>query len=128
VTTVALTAFLVVHGLLHLAIWLPHPEPDPAKPAPFDPDHSSVLALARVRESTGRRLATALASATAGAYVVAGLLLAVGSDAVVPAAVLAAVLGLALKALYFHPWLSLGVLLDLGVLSAALVEWPVSLV
>jgi hypothetical protein len=46
----------------------------------------------------------------------------------VPLAVVAAGLGLVLKTLYFHPWLSLGVLLDLGVLSAALTQWPVSLV
>jgi hypothetical protein len=37
---------------------------------------------------------------------------------------IAAAVGLTLKALWFHPWLSLGIALDLGVLAAVLGGWP----
>ena len=39
----------------------------------------------------------------------------------------AAVLGLVLKGLFFHPWLTIGVLLDVFVLVAAATAWPVTL-
>ena len=42
-------------------------------------------------------------------------------------AVVAAIIALALKILFFNPWLSLGVLLDAAVLSSALWSWPFSL-
>ena len=53
--------------------------------------------------------------------------LALGSVWAVTLAVAAAIVGLALKVLYFNPWLTLGILLDAGVLSAALLSWPVGL-
>ena len=62
------------------------------------------------------------------AYLLAAVATALGASWAVATAVAAALLGLLLKGLYFHPWLSVGVLLDLGVLSAALLEWPVALV
>jgi hypothetical protein len=40
---------------------------------------------------------------------------------------LAASLGLIQKAVFFHPWLSIGVLIDLAVLADAVTGWPVSL-
>jgi hypothetical protein len=39
----------------------------------------------------------------------------------------AALTGLALKVLFFHPWLSLGVLFDAAVLVFAVGSWPVDL-
>jgi hypothetical protein len=40
----------------------------------------------------------------------------------------AAIVGLALKVLYFNPWLTVGIFLDAAVLSAAVLSWPVGLV
>ena len=60
-------------------------------------------------------------------YVVAGLAVALGSGWAVAMAAAAAIVGLALKVLYFNPWLTLGILLDAAVLSAALLSWPVGL-
>jgi hypothetical protein len=73
------------------------------------------------------RLARALAVATTAAYLLAAA--AVGGDATwaASAAITAAALGLALKALFFHPWLSVGVLLDVAVLMSALIGLPVAL-
>lgn len=127
-TTALVALFLVAHGLVHLAVWLPHPEPDPAKPAPFAPDHSGVLTMASVAPATAHRLAVVLAVGAAATFVAAGGAVAIGADWAVPMAVIACVLGLTLKLVYFNPWLLIGIALDLLVLAAALAQWPVSLV
>lgn len=127
-TTFLVVGFLALHGLLHLAVWLPKPAPDPAKPPPFEPDHSAVLTAVHVPVRSVHKLAIGLATAACAAYLLAAVVVAVGSSWAVGVAVVAALLGLVLKGLYFHPWLSVGVLLDLGVLTAALWEWPVALV
>lgn len=125
--TALLVVFLVAHGLVHLAVWWP-PEPEPAeKPPPFHPDHSALLTHTRAPATTTRQLSKVLAGVTAAAYVVAALGVATGAAWAAPAAVTAAAVGLVLKALYFHPWLSLGVVLDLLVLTSALAGWPVAL-
>lgn len=97
-----LAAFLVTHGLLHLAIWLPAP----SSTAPFDPRRSWAL------PGHGP---VPLAELTALLYVAAGV-----TVAATPAiAIAAAVAGLALKVLWFHPWLLLGIAIDLAVIGAA---------
>lgn len=123
--TALVVVFLVAHGLLHLGIWLPKPAPGDGKQPPFEPDHSAVLTRV-MPEARTHRVAIVLAWVSAVAYVLAGVAVAV-DVAAAPVAVFAAVSGLLLKALFFHPWLSIGVLLDLGVLSSALFGWPVSL-
>ena len=126
-TTVLVVGFLAVHGLLHLAVWLPKPAPEPGKPPPFEPDHSAVLTEAHVEQTTVHRLAVWLAATAAFLYVVAAIAVAVGTSWAVPLAVLAGVVGLAIKLLFFHPWLLIGIGLDVLVLTSALVEWPVAL-
>jgi hypothetical protein len=120
-----LAAFLVAHGLIHLAVWLPPPAPEDQ--APFAPDHSALLTRTHVPRAAAHRLAVWLASATTVSYVAAGVAVAVGSGWAVGLAAVAAIVGLSLKALYFNPWLSLGVLLDAVVLSAAVAGWPITL-
>jgi hypothetical protein len=126
-STLLLMAFLVAHGLLHLAIWMPHPQPDPDKPPPFEPDHSVLLTATALPRTATHQLSVGLAVGAAATYVLAGIAVAMDAAWVAPAAVCAAVLGLLLKAFFFHPWLTLGVLLDAAVLSAALLGWPVTL-
>jgi len=125
--TVVLVLLLAVHGLLHLAVWLPHPAPEPAKPPPFEPDHSAVLTALAVPPLVARSVAHGLAVTAATTYVLAALGVAVGSDWAVAMAACAAAVGLIVKALFFHPWLVVGVALDVAVLAAALTGWPVSL-
>ena len=72
-------------------------------------------------------MAVRLAGAATVLYVVAGLAVALGSGWAVALAAVAAIVGLALKVLFFNPWLTLGILLDAAVLSAALLSWPVGL-
>ena len=124
--TVALVGFLAVHGLLHLAIWFPHPEPDPGKPPPFHPDHSAVLAAVNSPRTTVHQLSLVLAAGTATTYVLAAIAVAMGAGWAAPAAVAAGLFGLLLKVLYFHPWLVLAVMLDLAVVLAGTLGWPVN--
>jgi hypothetical protein len=123
---VLVIGFLVLHGLLHLVVWLPKPDPDAEKPPPFHPDHSTVLTAVAAPQATTHRVSIALAVAATVGYVMAGLVLAFGASWAAVALTIAAGLGLLLKGLFFHPWLSVGVLLDILVLSSALVGWPVS--
>ena len=127
-TTVLVVGFLLAHGLVHLAVWLPHPEPEPAKPPPFMPDHSALLTAVRVPAPTTRRVSEVLAIATAAVMVIAALGVALGQEWAIGAAVLGATLGLVLKLVFFDPWLLVGITLDLLVLSLALADWPVPLV
>lgn len=126
-TTFLVAGFLLLHGLLHLVVWLPKPEPEPDKPPPFEPDHSALLTEAHVEQETAHRLAVWLAVAAAVLYGIAGVAVAVGTDWAIPLAVLAGTVGLAIKLLFFHPWLLIGIGLDLMVLTSALVEWPVAM-
>jgi hypothetical protein len=50
----------------------------------------------------------------------------VGSSWWPTAALVGAVGGLLLKAIWFDPWLSVGVLLDVGVIMAVACTWPAS--
>lgn len=38
--TTLVVVFLLPHGLVHFAVWLPHPEPDPTYPAPSEEANS----------------------------------------------------------------------------------------
>jgi hypothetical protein len=128
VTTFLVAAFLVAHGLVHLAVWLPHPAPEEGKPVPFAPDHSALLTVAAVPAVGARRFSEILAVTAAVTLVLAGAAVAFGVGAAVPLAVAGASVGLLLKALFFNAWLTLGVALDLLVLAMALASWPVPLV
>ena len=125
-TTVLVAGFLVAHGLIHLAIWLPHPPSDPDKPPPFVPDHSAVLTRVAPRRAT-HRLSVGLAVAAGAGFALAGVAVATSAGWAAGAAVAAALAGLTLKLVFFHPWLLVGILLDLAVLGSATVGWPVSL-
>ncbi|WP_282703523.1 hypothetical protein [Streptomyces sp. CC219B] len=120
--TVALvSAFLFVHGLVHLTVWLPHDTTE----QPFNPRHSWALAAAGVpRARVVDRAAIGMAAVTAMLYVIAGSAAAVQSGGWAAAALIAASAGLLLKALWFNPWLTLGVLLDVGVITAVWASWP----
>ncbi|MGW0497664.1 hypothetical protein ACWD0Z_20230 [Streptomyces sp. NPDC003007] len=124
VADVFVSAFLFLHGLIHLPVWLARTEGD----QPFDPRHSRALAAAGPPGArTAGAAAIGLASATAVLYVIAGAAVAAQSSGWSVAALAAACVGLLLKALWLHPWLSLGVVLDAGVITAVLTSRPASL-
>jgi len=114
-TLVAALPFL--HGLVHLPVWLMRVD-DSRR---FDPRRSWAVTAAGV---PGARVAgataIALASVTAVLYGMAGAAAAVRSDGWAAAAFLAACVGLVLKAVWFHPRLSPGAVLDAALLVAVL--------
>ena len=122
--TALVGAFLIVHGLLHLGVWATPEQPD--KPAPFDRGHSWASAAAHVSTAPARAAALTLAWYTGLVYVVAGAGVLTGTGWWPTAALVAAASGLALKAIWFDPWLSVGVLLDVGVIVAVACTWPAS--
>jgi hypothetical protein len=101
--------FLVAHGLVHLAIWLPAPKED----APFDPGHSWLL-------GDVRRRARALAVAAGTLLALAGILMLAGAGAGGGLAVLGAAVSVALIGLTFHPWLLGAVAIDVVIAVVAL--------
>jgi hypothetical protein len=126
-TTFLVVGFLLVHGMLHLAIWLPHPDPRPEHPAPFEPDHSRVLTAVHVEQQTTHRVAVVLAATTAAAYVVSAIAVGLDQPSAAGLVAIAAVIGLGMKVLYFDPWLLIGIGLDALVLTSAVAGWPVTL-
>lgn len=92
-STAALSTFLIVHGLLHLAIWMPHPNPDAGKPPPFVPDHSTLLTATRVPEAATHQLSIALAVGSAAGFVLTGVGVALSAGWAVPMAIASALLG-----------------------------------
>jgi hypothetical protein len=118
-------SFLIAHGLVHAAIYAT--PPDTAKQAPFDPARSWAVAAGHVPRALMRTVSVRLAWITAAAFAVAGMALAAGLQSWPLIAAVAAVTGLALKIVYFHPWLSAGVLIDVAIVVAAANDWPPSL-
>jgi uncharacterized membrane protein YphA (DoxX/SURF4 family) len=108
--TVVAALFLIVHGLLHLAIWVPEAPDD----APFDTGHSWLL------QRDARPAARALALAACVLFVVAGLLLLIGVGPVPIVAIVASGVSLGLVVLTFSPWLLAAVAIDVMIVVVAL--------
>ena len=100
--------FLVAHGLVHLAIWLPAPRQD----APFDPGSSWLFGAVR-------RPARALAVAAGALFALAGVL-ARRSGRGAALAVTGAAVSFALVLLTFHPWLLGALAIDVAIAVVAL--------
>ncbi|RPF26532.1 hypothetical protein [Georgenia muralis] len=98
-----LGAFLVAHGLLHLAVWVPNGEE-----LPYDPGRS--VALGNVRA-----LAVGLAALAATLFVAAGVGGIVGALWWPGVTVAASVTSLVLIALTFSPWFLAGVAIDVAI-------------
>jgi hypothetical protein len=113
-------AFLIAHGLVHLAIYgIPA---DPDKPAPFDPGRSWVLDGGAATWARGASVA--IACVVAAGFSAAGWMLAIDAPGAAAVAGVAAGLGIVLKGVWFHPWLTVGLALDAGIVAAALLGWP----
>ncbi len=114
-------AFLVLHGAIHLSYVSPRPPATAGGPAwPFSLDSSWILTPLGVGSDLGRALGVALAAVTIVAFALAaasvlGLLppglwsIAVG---------IGAASSIALLVLFFHPWLVLGIVIDVVLLAA----------
>lgn len=101
--------FLVVHGLLHLAIWLPRSAPGEV---PFDTMHSWLFGDMRV----GAAVLGALACV---GFVVAGVAFLAGASWWTTAAINASAVSLLLMALTFTPWWLLGIVINIVIVVLA---------
>ena len=117
-TRLLLAGFLIAHGLVHPAIYAT--PKDPSEPPPFDPSHSWALSHTHVAAAPIHLASVALAWVAAAGYTVAGIALGLDAGVWAGIAAAAAVMGIALKSLWFNRWLTFGLAVDLGVLAVAL--------
>ena len=119
-----LALFLLAHGLIHASFVSPRPPAPAGGPEwPFELTRSWALSPLGLDGDAGRVLGFVLLAITLVALLVAaasvvGLL---GQAAFVPGVVAGSIASLALLVLFFHPWLTLGVAIDLVLLWAVLV-------
>lgn len=127
--TVLLAVFLVAHGLVHLLFFAP-PPPPPATAGgptwPFALDSSWALTPLGIGADATRILGTALIALTiAGCSFAAIVALGVLPRSLwVPAVITGAVASLAVLLVFYRPWLTLGVAIDVVLLWLVLVaDW-----
>jgi hypothetical protein len=116
--------FLVAHGLIHASFVSPRPPATAGGPAwPFDLGHSWALSPLGLEGDAGRLLGVALIGLTLVGFVVAagGAVGILGSNLFVPGVVVGSVASLVLLVAFFHPWLVLGVAIDVALLWVVLV-------
>ena len=114
-------ALVFLHGAIHLSFLAPRPPATAGGPPwPFTLERSWVLSRVDAASQSTRPLGLALTAATVvaltcGAMSLAGFL----PWALWPPVVaIGAGTSLALLVLFFHPWLVLGIVIDLGLLAA----------
>jgi hypothetical protein len=102
--------FLIAHGLVHVAIWVPEPQ----EGAPFNPRRSWLLG-----DAGG--LTRTLALVACGLLVLAGVFLLNGaSDLDAGLAIAGAAVSLVLVALTFHLWFVGAVAINIAIIVVAL--------
>lgn len=109
--------FLIVHGLIHAAIWLPQAfqvRATATADAPFDPGHSWLISRGSVDVARWSSLTLAILAVVF--LVAAGVGLWLGLSWWSPAAIIGSLISLLLFVLFFDPWLVLGIAIDLALL------------
>ena len=123
VINVLVATFLVAHAAIHLAFIAPSPPVTADGPAwPFTTNDSWLLERLGLDPAAKRVLAGALVAATLIALAIAAL----AALGVVPVGLWVAALtvgagaSLTLLIVFYHPWLGLGIAIDVGLLWAGL--------
>jgi hypothetical protein len=107
--TVLAGIFLILHGLVHIAVWLAPPPPD----APFSARHSWLL-------DDPWPVIRFLAILSCALLVAAGVLVVLGLGLGVAMAVTGAAVSLTLVALTFNRWLLGAIAIDVVIIAVAL--------
>lgn len=119
-----LMAFVLAHAAIHAGFLAPRPPATAGGPAwPFELRRSWLLAARRLDPEVGRLIGIALVALTFCGFGLAALAaIGVGPASLWSAGiVVGAVASIAVLVLFFHPWLVLGVVIDLVLLWAAFV-------
>lgn len=106
---------LIAHGLVHLMYLMPRPEDDQSYP--FVPETRWSAKLVGLGPSTAKMIAVSLAVAVAVVLLVSGIALFADADIWKAAAATGSLLSLALLLLFFHPWLTIGIAVDVAILT-----------
>ena len=119
-----LAGFLLGHAAIHASFLAPRPVATAGGPAwPFELGRSWILTPLGLQPDLTRVFGMALVALTVGGFALAAIaalgLVPVGIWP--PAAAVGAIASVALLLLFFHPWLVLGVAIDMGLLWAVLV-------
>lgn len=123
--TVALAAFLAIHGLIHAAYLSPVPAPRPGAPSwPFHLDRSWMLMGVGLSNRAVRTIGVALVAAVLAGFATASAGLLLEQPWWQPVAAASAALSLVQLSLYFHRWLVAGLAIDVVIAAAVLA--PVS--
>jgi hypothetical protein len=117
--------FLLAHGLVHLLYLAARPPDDPRYP--FVPETAWIARVLGMKAPAAKATAGAVAVVVALVLGIAGIALIVGAGLWTTLAVLGAVISLALLAAFYHPWLTLGVAIDLAVIGLVWAQLPASL-
>jgi hypothetical protein len=119
-----IAAFLVAHALIHASYLAPAPQRTAGGPEwPFEMTRSWLVSALQLDPGMVRIAGTTLVAVTVGLLAVAAL---AAAGWIVPAAwwpalaASGAVASLATLVLFFHPWILLGVAIDLALLWAVL--------
>jgi hypothetical protein len=119
-----LAAFLLAHAGIHASFLAPRPPATAGGPEwPFAIGHSRVLSPLGLPAESVRLAGMALIAVVIAAYAFAALTaVGIAPGALwVPAIVIGSIASLAILALFFHPWLVLGLAIDAVLVWAVLV-------
>jgi uncharacterized membrane protein YphA (DoxX/SURF4 family) len=114
--------FLIAHGGVHLMYLGPRPENDPSYP--FVPEDRWIARLMGLKPRGAKVVAAALAVACAAVLLVSGIALFADAGLWKPMAAVGSLISLVLLLLLFHPWLMIGVAIDV-VIVASVWSWHV---
>jgi hypothetical protein len=115
--------FLIAHGLIHLSYVTPKPK-DAAASYPFVPEERWFAHALGLSPSAARAIAGTLAIVCVLLYAVAGIALLADAGIWEGAAVAGSAISLVLMLLFFHPWLLLGIAIDVAIIGSVL-SWHV---
>ncbi len=121
---VLFSAFLVAHALIHLSFLRPRPKAAAEGPAwPFDVHRSWILTPLRVAPGQLHTLGVGLfVLILTGASLAAVTALGIGPASLfVPGIMLLAVASAGMLLVFFHPWLTLGIVIDVALLWLVLI-------
>jgi hypothetical protein len=126
VVRLILAGFLLAHGALHASFLTPRPPVTAGgPPRPFDLDRSWLLSPMGVQPELTRLIGVALVAAMVVGFAFASLsALGIAPHGIWgPAVTLGSVASGAVLVLFFHPWLALGLGIDVALMWAALAGW-----
>ena len=121
VVRLAIAGFLLAHAAIHIGFISPRPPVTAGGPAwPFDVGHSWILGPLGLDETTSRALAIALIAVILGGFALAGIAaIGIAPAGLWPVAVtIGGIASIAILVLFFHPWLLLGIAIDVVLLWA----------